>query len=182
MSDIDIMKKNLAAEDAPPKRGAPPRYGDRQIITLRLSRGLYDVMIAATEQSGRSLTAEIEAAIAETVQCRSEVERLRETVVALNGRIDEITAHVSRLLDLNTRLTEKILDGGTLGPAGREQAPAAEPPTRGHRSPSHQAQFEAEQRMGRAMVAKAEAEQAANRERVEKIKAEEAAKRQRKEP
>ena len=88
-----------------------PRHGDRQLVTLRLSRSVHAAMIEATKKSGRSLTAEIEAAIADAIAYRNEAERLKkEPLAALSATIDGLAKHTSDHLEVITKLVKEILD------------------------------------------------------------------------
>jgi hypothetical protein len=87
------------------------RHGAKQRVTVRLSRPVHDALIAATRASGRSLTGEVEAAIAEAFRDRAEAARLsKEPLAALSATIAGLGALPSGHLELIARLIEALLD------------------------------------------------------------------------
>jgi hypothetical protein len=101
---------------------APKRYGQRRTVTLRLSQPLYEAMKKATETSGRSLTAEIEVAVAEFVAHQQhdahqkEIEQsFRDATAAFQAataahseRIGELQKTIERLTFENISLQGKL--------------------------------------------------------------------------
>jgi hypothetical protein len=104
------------------QRRAPKRYGQRRTVTLRLSQPLYEAMKEATKASGRSLTAEIEAAVAERVAHQQHDEHQKEieqsfraataafqaATAAHSERIAELQKTIERLTFENISLQGKL--------------------------------------------------------------------------
>jgi hypothetical protein len=96
-----MAKKKFDAGGAS-RPGAPPRYGDRQLMTVRLPRPLYEALKEATRKSGRSLTAEIEAAIAAGLQPKAEAGNSM-----LEGRIKQLNEQIIDLHDFMRQLSRE---------------------------------------------------------------------------
>jgi hypothetical protein len=70
-------------------------------------------MVEAAMQSGRSLTGEIEAALADALASRQEKERLKNPIAALSITINRLASHKTSHLETILKLTTEILQQRT---------------------------------------------------------------------
>jgi hypothetical protein len=70
-------------------------------------------MVEAATQSGRSLTGEIEAALADALASRQEKERLKNPIVALSITINGLASHKTSHLETILKVAMEILQQRT---------------------------------------------------------------------
>jgi hypothetical protein len=110
MSNTDTMKNKFEAEGQT-KRVTPPRHGDRQMVTVRLPRPVYEALVAATRKTGRSLTGEVEARVGSSIEREEEQARRNEEMsglmannTMLAGKINALNAQILELHEFMRKL------------------------------------------------------------------------------
>jgi hypothetical protein len=102
MSTTDAMKNKFEAEGHT-RRVTPPRHGDRQMVTVRLPRPVYEALVAATRRTGRSLTGEIEARVSSSIEHEGEQDRRSDE---MNHLMANNTMLAGKITTLNTQILE----------------------------------------------------------------------------